>query len=69
MTVGPHEKRMLITGLHTVADIYCLDCEVRPMAVVVGVVPHGGQARFGFWWRRGDGAPGSATTMLTDSIC
>jgi hypothetical protein len=29
VTVGPHEKRMLITGLHTVADIYCFDCEVR----------------------------------------
>lgn len=28
VTTGPHEKRVLITGLHTVADIYCLDCEV-----------------------------------------
>lgn len=27
VTVGPHEKRMLITGMHTVADIYCLECE------------------------------------------
>ncbi|KAM3570997.1 hypothetical protein VYU27_006957 [Nannochloropsis oceanica] len=27
VTTGPHEKRVLITGLHTVADIYCLDCE------------------------------------------
>ena len=31
VTVGPHEKRMLITGLHTVADIYCFDCEVRAL--------------------------------------
>lgn len=29
VTTGPHEKRVLITGLHTVADIYCLQCEVR----------------------------------------
>ena len=28
VTTGPHEKRVLITGLHTVADIFCLDCEV-----------------------------------------
>lgn len=27
VTVGPHEARMLITGRHTVADIYCLECE------------------------------------------
>jgi len=35
VTVGPHEKRLLITGLHTVADIYCLDCEVRGLVYVV----------------------------------
>ncbi|TFJ86755.1 hypothetical protein NSK_001843 [Nannochloropsis salina CCMP1776] len=27
VTTGQHEKRMLITGLHTVADIFCLDCQ------------------------------------------
>ncbi|KAL4452261.1 hypothetical protein ABPG75_007923 [Micractinium tetrahymenae] len=26
ITVGPREDRMLITGLHTVADIYCITC-------------------------------------------
>lgn len=36
MTVGPHEKRMLITGLHTVADIYCFACEVRALFCVRG---------------------------------
>eukprot|EP00026_Physarum_polycephalum_P019387 Phypoly_transcript_21377.p1 GENE.Phypoly_transcript_21377~~Phypoly_transcript_21377.p1 ORF type:complete len:114 (+),score=10.77 Phypoly_transcript_21377:169-510(+) len=25
--VGPSEDRLLTTGLHTVADIYCKDCE------------------------------------------
>ena len=24
--VGPKEDRQLMTGLHTVADIYCADC-------------------------------------------
>jgi len=24
---GPHERRVLITGLHTVADIYCASCQ------------------------------------------
>ncbi|KAL9246627.1 hypothetical protein vseg_020139 [Gypsophila vaccaria] len=24
--VGPKEDRHLMTGLHTVADVYCLDC-------------------------------------------
>lgn len=24
--VGPKEDRQLMTGLHTVADVYCLDC-------------------------------------------
>ncbi|KAG5187292.1 Yippee/Mis18 [Tribonema minus] len=27
VTQGPLEKRMLITGMHTVADIYCVDCQ------------------------------------------
>ncbi|CAI5535898.1 unnamed protein product [Closterium sp. Naga37s-1] len=26
VSVGPTEDRMLITGLHTVADIYCSEC-------------------------------------------
>ena len=26
ITVGPKEDRHLLTGLHTVADIYCADC-------------------------------------------
>lgn len=26
VTLGPREDRMLITGLHTVADIYCITC-------------------------------------------
>eukprot|EP01111_Echinosteliopsis_oligospora_P001085 TRINITY_DN1143_c0_g1_i4.p1 TRINITY_DN1143_c0_g1~~TRINITY_DN1143_c0_g1_i4.p1 ORF type:complete len:114 (-),score=9.80 TRINITY_DN1143_c0_g1_i4:42-383(-) len=26
MTIGPSEDRVLKTGLHTVADIYCVDC-------------------------------------------
>ncbi|KAE8699827.1 Protein yippee-like [Hibiscus syriacus] len=26
ITTGPKEDRNLITGLHTVADIYCADC-------------------------------------------
>ncbi|EEF43424.1 protein yippee-like At4g27745 [Ricinus communis] len=26
MTVGPKEDRQLMTGLHTVADVYCSDC-------------------------------------------
>ena len=25
--VGPKEDRLLITGLHTVADIYCSECQ------------------------------------------
>lgn len=27
VAVGPKEDRHLITGLHTVADIYCSDCQ------------------------------------------
>jgi len=27
VTTGPKEDRILITGLHTVADIYCNECE------------------------------------------
>jgi hypothetical protein len=27
VTAGPKEDRILITGLHTVADIYCNDCQ------------------------------------------
>jgi hypothetical protein len=27
VTLGPLEKRILITGLHVVADIYCVQCE------------------------------------------
>eukprot|EP01095_Lingulamoeba_sp_RSL-Kostka_P017302 TRINITY_DN891_c0_g1_i2.p1 TRINITY_DN891_c0_g1~~TRINITY_DN891_c0_g1_i2.p1 ORF type:complete len:114 (-),score=34.31 TRINITY_DN891_c0_g1_i2:363-704(-) len=26
VSVGPHEDRILMTGLHTVADIYCIEC-------------------------------------------
>eukprot|EP00197_Chlamydomonas_leiostraca_P011386 CAMPEP_0202868878 /NCGR_PEP_ID=MMETSP1391-20130828/11275_1 /ASSEMBLY_ACC=CAM_ASM_000867 /TAXON_ID=1034604 /ORGANISM="Chlamydomonas leiostraca, Strain SAG 11-49" /LENGTH=86 /DNA_ID=CAMNT_0049549097 /DNA_START=207 /DNA_END=466 /DNA_ORIENTATION=+ len=26
VTLGPKEERVLITGLHTVADIYCMGC-------------------------------------------
>lgn len=26
VTLGPREDRMLITGLHTVCDIYCITC-------------------------------------------
>jgi len=35
VTPGPFEKRVLITGLHTVADIYCIGCEVRFIAAQV----------------------------------
>jgi hypothetical protein len=27
VAVGPKEDRVLITGLHTVADIYCIECQ------------------------------------------
>jgi len=27
VTLGPKEDRLLITGLHTVADIYCSCCQ------------------------------------------
>eukprot|EP01099_Mayorella_cantabrigiensis_P000776 TRINITY_DN1338_c0_g1_i2.p1 TRINITY_DN1338_c0_g1~~TRINITY_DN1338_c0_g1_i2.p1 ORF type:complete len:115 (-),score=9.83 TRINITY_DN1338_c0_g1_i2:244-588(-) len=27
VSIGPKEDRILITGLHTVADIYCNDCQ------------------------------------------
>jgi hypothetical protein len=27
-TAGPPEVRVLMTGLHTVADIYCVQCHV-----------------------------------------
>lgn len=27
ITLGPPEQRVLITGLHTVADIYCMCCQ------------------------------------------
>jgi len=27
VAVGPKEERVLITGLHTVADIYCIECQ------------------------------------------
>lgn len=27
VSVGPKEDRLLITGLHTVADIYCAECQ------------------------------------------
>eukprot|EP00271_Cylindrocystis_brebissonii_P009788 TRINITY_DN2506_c0_g2_i1.p2 TRINITY_DN2506_c0_g2~~TRINITY_DN2506_c0_g2_i1.p2 ORF type:complete len:112 (+),score=22.92 TRINITY_DN2506_c0_g2_i1:280-615(+) len=27
ISVGPKEDRLLITGLHTVADIYCSECQ------------------------------------------
>eukprot|EP00270_Netrium_digitus_P020351 TRINITY_DN836_c0_g1_i1.p1 TRINITY_DN836_c0_g1~~TRINITY_DN836_c0_g1_i1.p1 ORF type:complete len:112 (-),score=23.77 TRINITY_DN836_c0_g1_i1:759-1094(-) len=27
VSVGPREDRFLITGLHTVADIYCSECQ------------------------------------------
>jgi len=27
VAVGPKEDRILITGLHTVADIYCIECQ------------------------------------------
>ncbi|KAJ6879634.1 protein yippee-like [Populus alba x Populus x berolinensis] len=26
ITLGPKEDRRLITGLHTIADVYCSDC-------------------------------------------
>lgn len=26
ITVGPHEERMMISGMHTVADIFCCCC-------------------------------------------
>ena len=26
MTLGPKEERLLLTGLHTVTDIYCTNC-------------------------------------------
>lgn len=26
VTIGPKEDRELMTGLHTVADVYCSDC-------------------------------------------
>lgn len=26
ITLGPKEERLLMTGLHTVADIYCTSC-------------------------------------------
>lgn len=26
ITVGPHEERMMLSGMHTVADIYCCCC-------------------------------------------
>lgn len=26
IVIGPKEDRQLVTGLHTVADIYCCDC-------------------------------------------
>ena len=29
ITLGPKEDRLLMTGLHTVADIYCIHCQVR----------------------------------------
>mmetsp|Transcript_26172 Transcript_26172/g.87656 ORF Transcript_26172/g.87656 Transcript_26172/m.87656 type:complete len:126 (-) Transcript_26172:544-921(-) len=29
VTTGPQENRMLLTGLHVVADIYCRACENR----------------------------------------
>jgi hypothetical protein len=29
VTVGPKEERMLITGLHTVADIFCTCCNTN----------------------------------------
>ncbi len=27
VALGPREERLLITGLHVVADIYCADCQ------------------------------------------
>ena len=29
VALGPKEDRVLLTGLHTVADIYCTGCETR----------------------------------------
>ena len=29
ISLGPKEDRQLITGLHTVADVYCSDCGVE----------------------------------------
>lgn len=29
VSLGPKENRMLITGLHTVADIFCTVCEAN----------------------------------------
>ena len=29
VSLGPKEDRVLLTGLHTVADIYCVSCETR----------------------------------------
>ncbi|KAI3466093.1 hypothetical protein Pfo_022756 [Paulownia fortunei] len=26
ITVGPHEERMMISGMHTVADVFCCCC-------------------------------------------
>lgn len=26
VTLGPKEERMMMTGLHTVADIFCVKC-------------------------------------------
>ncbi|KAL3508704.1 hypothetical protein ACH5RR_028105 [Cinchona calisaya] len=26
ITVGPHEERMMLSGMHTVADLYCCFC-------------------------------------------
>ena len=29
VSLGPKEDRVLLTGLHTVADIYCVSCQTR----------------------------------------
>src|SRR5437588_2127605 len=29
VTFGPIEERILTTGLHTICDLYCLDCESK----------------------------------------
>ncbi|XP_057797419.1 protein yippee-like At5g53940 isoform X1 [Salvia miltiorrhiza] len=26
VTVGPHEERMMISGMHTVSDVFCCSC-------------------------------------------